>query len=448
MSRLTHDTLDVSRPENLDAIQARVREHLRILAAQGRLRQPASLTSIGRSVHAAAARESVSVNLSSNDYLGLSHAKSLRQKSMEAIERYGTGAGASIIVDSKHDLFLQLQEAMAAFLPLGWQSVFATSGYAANAAFFDLLRFFDDEVEIFVDHRAHASLISGARSSGLPLYFFGHGDWESLQNKLLRSERRYRIVVVESLHSMDGTFASARDLARCCAAKPGTFVYVDEAHSAGLYPGLSWAFEAHNWNHLGPFVMGVMLGCGKALAASGGLLVLPSVLCDLAYQMSRTIMFTTAAPPATVAAVRAAVLELAQTGAQRRNQLQDLLRKFDLRIRSSGILSHHVVMEVDEASPNREMSPIVSVVGFGLQQLRTLHGELLEHGYKTALIRTPTVPKGQERLRLSFSAVSATETDGDFGKKFNDCDGRDWPVALADLLALLVGRLKSAREIL
>jgi 7-keto-8-aminopelargonate synthetase-like enzyme len=421
----------VAMSAHLEDLQGQARAHLADLAAQGRLRRRAQFIA------------NVSVNLSSNDYLGLGHATALRMRSMEAIERYGTGSGASIIVDSKHDLLEQLQDTVAEFIPDDWQSIFATSGYAANAAFFDLLRFYGDEVEIFVDHRAHASLISGAKLSGLPVFYFSHKDSKSLEEKLLRSERRYKVVVVESLHSMDGSFEIAAELVRCCSMAPGTFLYVDEAHSTGLYPGLSWTFAPHNWSRLAPFVVGVMLGCGKTLAAAGGLLVLPGVFAELAYQMARTIMFTTAAPPANIAAVRAAILELKQTGAQRRAELQMLLRQFADRVRSNGVLDGHVISPVDDCDSSPSLSPIISIVGLELKKLKTLHEELLKKGYKTALIRTPTVPKGQERIRLSFS-TSAT---------LSFCQGdspvaarHDWPVQLADLLASLVAGLKSDSE--
>jgi 7-keto-8-aminopelargonate synthetase-like enzyme len=420
---------------HLDDLQDQARAHLADLAAQGRLRHRAQVVS------------NVAVNLSSNDYLGLGHAPALRKSSIEATERYGTGSGASVIVDSKHDLCEQLQDTIAEFIPTGWQSVFATSGYAANAAFFDLLRFYGDDVEIFIDHRAHASLISGAKLSGLPVFYFSHNNSKSLEDKLIRSERRYKIVVVESLHSMDGTFESAEVLARCCNKTPGTFLYVDEAHSAGLYPGLSWTFAAHHWNKLAPYVVGVMLGCGKTLAASGGLLVLPKVFSELAYQMARTIMFTTAAPPANIATVQAAVIELRRTGELRRAELQRLLQQFADRVRNNGVLDRHVMSPVDDGDQSVSMSlvrsPILSIVGLDLTKLTALHRELLHKGYKTALIRTPTVPKGQERIRLSFS-VSAT-------KSFCQGDApvaarHEWPIQLADLLASLVAQLKSEPE--
>jgi 7-keto-8-aminopelargonate synthetase-like enzyme len=421
----------VAMSAHLEDLQGQARAHLADLAAQGRLRRRAQFIA------------NVSVNLSSNDYLGLGHATALRMCSMEAIERYGTGSGASIIVDSKHDLFEQLQDTVAEFIPDDWQSIFATSGYAANAAFFDLLRFYGDEVEIFVDHRAHASLISGAKLSGLPVFYFSHKNSKSLEEKLLRSERRYKVVVVESLHSMDGSFENAAELARCCSMAPGTFLYVDEAHSTGLCPGLSWTFAPHNWGKLAPFVVGVMLGCGKTLAAAGGLLVLPGVFAELAYQMARTIMFTTAAPPANIAAVRAAILELSQTGAQRRAELQMLLRQFADRVSSNGVLDGYVMSPVDDCDSSPSLSPIVSIVGLELKKLKTLHEELLKKGYKTALIRTPTVPKGQERIRLSFS-TSATlffcQGDSPVAAR------HDWPVQLADLLASLVAGLKSDSE--
>ena len=426
---------------HLEDLQGRARAHLADLAAQGRLRHRAHL--VGR----------VSVNLSSNDYLGLGHASNLRKSAIEATERYGTGSGASIIVDCKHDLFEQLHDTIAEFIPADWQSILASSGYAANAAFFDLLRLYGDEVEIFIDHRAHASLISGAKLSGLPVFYFSHKNSRSLEDKLLRSERRYKVVVVESLHSMDGSFESAAELARCCSMAPGTFLYVDEAHSAGLYPGMSWTFAPHNWSRLAPFVVGVMLGCGKTLASSGGLLVLPSVFSELAYQMARTIMFTTAAPPANIAAVRAAVVELSQTGEPRRAELQMLLQQFADRVRSNGVLDGHVVTHVDDSAYSPSMSspmsplrsPIISIVGLDLKKLTTLHGELLKKGYKTALIRTPTVPKGQERIRLSFSTsarLSFCQGDSHVAAR------HDWPVELADLLASLMARLKSDPEAL
>jgi 7-keto-8-aminopelargonate synthetase-like enzyme len=98
---------------------------------------------------------------------------------------------------------------------------------------------------------------------------------------------------------------------------------------------------------------------------------------------------------------------------------------------------------VDDCDSSPSLSPIISIVGLELNKLTTLHGELLKNGYKTALIRTPTVPKGQERIRLSFSTsatLSFCQSDSPVAAL------HDWPVQLADLLASLVARLKSDSE--
>lgn len=377
-------------------------------------------------------------DLRSNDYLGLSRHPQVVRAAAQAVLNFGTGAGASPLVSTRHRLDEALAERLQPQLPPHWRMLLAGSGYAANATFFETLRLLASDLAIFMDHRSHASLIAGARASGLPTYFFPHRDYPALESKLERCSARHRIVVVEALHSMEGSFEPLDALADICQSHPGTMIFVDEAHSAGTFGSASWTLGPQSSTKLLPLLIGVMLGCGKTLGSAGGILCIPQPLRDLALQGARPLLYSTAPPPATLAAIEAALGVVAEQGEALSAVLQNQLHRFCFTLKKTDHI--HVSLSSDDpsdrdgasqaehqATPKSPhirvniwqhrasvttkaqlplLSPIITLepTGFHARNKILMHMKdlLLQAGYAAAVIRWPTVPAGQERIRLSF----------------------------------------------
>jgi 8-amino-7-oxononanoate synthase len=374
--------------------------------------------------------------------LGLSNHPGIRSRAFQAIQDFGTGSSSSPLLATKHDFHERIEKLLGPTTPQDWSIAFVSSGFAANLAFFDTLRQLGGGLELFVDHHAHASLILGARLSGLPTFFFRHRDYLSLREKLSRSNTQNKIIVTEALHSMHGTFEEPKKLAEVCASIAGTSVYMDEAHSAGTFGSASWSLSPPVLYHLKPWLSGVMLGCGKAFGAAGGILCLPTPLRNLAIQGARSLIYSTASPPATLAAVMGAIEVMGNEGQARSALLQGLLSRFQIALsaaasRSGGQIvvfdGGSATLPLDQLEPNtsksseflpflridlstdsshntthtRRLSPIVSARMINTPDpLRTAHflrDHLKQNGFAVSLIRSPTVPTGTERVRISFN---------------------------------------------
>ncbi|MBF0481761.1 MAG: aminotransferase class I/II-fold pyridoxal phosphate-dependent enzyme, partial [Desulfovibrionaceae bacterium] len=172
------------------------------------------------------------LNLASNNYLGLAGRPELIRAAVDATKRYGTGSGASRLVAGNSRVHDALDAALARFK--GTEAALALgSGYAANLAVFSA--FADRHTLVFADKLSHASLIDGARLSGARLIRFRHNDMAHL-GELLAAHRGHtrKIVVTESVFSMDGDIPDLREFVRL-GREHGTLVVLDEAHAAGVF---------------------------------------------------------------------------------------------------------------------------------------------------------------------------------------------------------------------
>lgn len=350
-------------------------------------------------------------DFSTNDYLAMSSHRGVIDAGREAAIRLGAGSRSARLLGLSHDLSQELEEVVRPQIPVGWSASYVQSGFAANLAFFDavfkILAHRGNTVDVVIDHEAHASLFAGVRQKGLSwkVFPFRHGNWDHLALRLEQSVAHIRIIVVESLHSMNGTFADARRLGALCRRFPNTFLYVDEAHSMGLVGGLYWSFCSEIWRHLEGFVLGAMGGCGKAVGVSGGLLVTPQPLREALFQFSRPLIYSTSPTPFVLGAVKRSLQILSGPEGEDRRQIlqakvgqalaaaQDLegvMGEWELR---SGMCS---VMET--RAPllclRHRVEPWFA---------NGLAAYFLRGGVRVPFIRPPTVPRGGEKLRISLS---------------------------------------------
>jgi len=281
------------------------------------------------------------LNFSSNDYLGLANHPCLKSAAMEAIERYGVGAGASRLICGSLKPHHELEEALAAFKGTAAALSFS-SGYAAAIGTICALLSKDDV--IILDQLVHASIIDAARLCNAKLQVFRHNDLNHLK-KILQISNQPRgkvnhamrhgrslpsslnsafnasrmLIITESIFSMDGDRAPLCEIVRL-KEKYGAWLMVDEAHATGLYGARNRGIaEELGVSDQIEIQMGTL---GKALGAAGGYVCGSRPLIDYLINRARPFIFSTAPVPAAVAAAKAGIgLAQSAEGESRRRSL-------------------------------------------------------------------------------------------------------------------------------
>jgi 8-amino-7-oxononanoate synthase len=329
------------------------------------------------------------VLLCSNNYLGLADDPRVRAAAIDATRRYGTGSGASRLVSGTTQLHHELERELAAFEGTD-DAVLFSSGYLANIGVLTTITGPDDVV--FSDELNHASIVDACRLSRATTCVYRHADVDRLSHALRSTEARRRIVVTDTVFSMDGDLAPLRDLADLCNMHDAILV-VDEAHATGvLGPHGAGATDALGLTGEVPVVVGTL---SKALASTGGYVATTSEIASLIRNRARTHVFDTAPAPSTIAAARAA-LGIARTDNRRRERVRDLAGRVARELRALGY---------DAGEPAAAVIPVL--VGDPNDAV-ALSERLLERGVFCPAIRPPSVPEGTSRLRVT---VMATHTD-------------------------------------
>ncbi|MBV9079668.1 MAG: 8-amino-7-oxononanoate synthase [Elusimicrobia bacterium] len=326
------------------------------------------------------------LNLSSNDYLGLSTHPAVIEAAAEALRKFGTGGTSSRLLAGTMDAHLALESALAAFLGKEGALVFS-SGYHANTGLIPALAGASDFIAF--DRLSHASIIDGVRLSGATFAAFHHNDPNHLDDVLAkrRPGRRRAIVISEGIFSMDGDRSKVAEIS-AVARRHDALVYLDEAHSIGSIgpDGKGAAFEAGVADQIDVHV-GTL---SKALASQGGFVAAKKILIDLFTTKCRSFLFTTALAPASAAAAHAALGLLPSVEDRRRRVQEDAA---DIR---------RAVAELGFDTLTSD-SQIVLVWAGSVDATRALSRHLLSKGFFVPSIRPPTVPAGEGRVRLSIT---------------------------------------------
>jgi 8-amino-7-oxononanoate synthase len=313
------------------------------------------------------------LSFASNDYLGLASHPAVRAAAISAIERFGTGAMASRLIVGTRSLHRELEQAIAEWKCTESALVFS-SGYAANMGVIATLG--EADVTLFSDALNHASIIDGCRLAKARTIVYRHLDLDHLQ-QLLRQTAGRKIVVTESVFSMDGDCAPLQALAELCV-EHGALLVLDEAHAV-LGPKLECT-NALQVLHVGTL--------SKTLGALGGFVAGSSRLIELLINRARTFIFTTGLSPADTAAALAA-LRICES--DEGDRLRARLR-----------------LLIDMLQPNHSSAIVPIILGEDSAALDAA-AQLKERGIHVPAIRPPTVPKGTSRLRVALSAAH-TET--------------------------------------
>lgn len=327
----------------------------------------------------------------SNDYLGLAADPRLKQAAVDAVSRLGSGAGSSRLVSGTSDIHADLERALAELKGVEAALVF-TSGYQANIGAISALMGPGDA--IFSDERNHASLIDGCRLSRASIGVYRHVDVEHLDQLLAAAPSQgQRLIVTESVFSMDGDVAPLRDLVDL-ARRWDAWILVDEAHATGVFGERGGGVV----EELGLAAeIDVQIGTlGKALGSMGAFAAGSRALVDWLTNVARTFIYTTALSPPAVAAARVAV-DVVRREPERRQRLWNHATTMRSRLADHGF----------RLGPTQ--SPIVPLLVGDDERALSLSAELLQRDVLVPAIRPPTVPPGTSRLRVVPTATHSSD---------------------------------------
>jgi len=353
--------------------QARWAEQARRLRAEGRFR------ALGQGQDA---------SFCHNDYLGLRRDPRLILALHEALEaNLPTTASGSRLLSGNLDRFERFENEFAGAAGFPRALLFGSASEANRAVISALAGRHDT---VFHDELAHASLIDGILQSGAMRKRFRHNDPEDLRAQIRNHPAKgIRLVVTESVFSMDGDCAPLIELLEVCNEE-AAMLLVDEAHAVGLFgnrrTGLSEGLPKNG------ALVATTHGFGKALASSGGILCTAPEVVDAIVNTSRAFIFTTAPSPLAVVAAEAA-WGIAQTDTPRQEALRRLCNVMQNGLNALG-------WDV----PGRGQTPIFPLLCGGLDPAVRLSKSLHSSGIPLGPIRPPTVPEGSERLRATVSA--------------------------------------------
>ena len=321
-----------------------------------------------------------------NDYLNLSHHPEVCRAAIQAIERYGAGAGASRLVTGNHPLYADLEARLARIKGTEAACVFG-SGYLANIGIIPAFAGADDL--IVVDELGHACMHAGARLSRAKTLTFAHNDPDSCRAILAaeRGKHRHCLILTEGVFSMDGDLAPLPALS-ALAADFDAWLLVDDAHGFGVLGG--GRGSAAHWGdgvHV-PLQMGTL---SKAAGTYGGYLCAARPVVDFLVNRARSFVYSTGLPPSVVASAIAAL---------------DIIAR-DPGLTETPVLKARLFTSLLGLPPAE--SCIVPVVLGGADDALAASESLLEAGFLVIAIRPPTVPEGTARLRFTFSAAHRDE---------------------------------------
>jgi len=358
----------------------------RVVDAAGQWRRPRTFDALGPAGRLAGTEgpgPTEVVSFASNDYLGLTAHPAVMAAAHGALDRWGSGSGASRLVTGSRPVHGALEAALAAWKGCERAVVFPT-GFAANLSVLEV--FGAEGAHLFSDELNHASIIDGCRSARAGVTVYRHRDLDHL-DALLASTPGRPVIVSDTVFSMDGDQADVEGLVEL-ARRHGALLTLDEAHAV-LGPEL----PAGSGEDVDLLRVGTL---SKTLGALGGFVAGPARFVELLENRARPYIFTTAPTPADAAAALAA-LEVV------RSAEGDVLR---------ARLAGHVATVSAALGRGPHPSPIVPVVLGEEARAVAASAALAASGLWVPAIRPPTVPVGTSRLRVTLSAAHTADQVG------------------------------------
>ncbi|MDO8680843.1 MAG: glycine C-acetyltransferase [Acidobacteriota bacterium] len=331
------------------------------------------------------------VNLSSNNYLGLTTHPKLKQAALDAVSKYGVGSGSVRTISGTLEMHMELERRLAAFKHVEAVVVFQ-SGFAANAG--TVAAVLTKEDVVISDELNHASIIDGCRLSRAGIKVFPHKDVDAARKilKELPATQR-KLLITDGVFSMEGDLGPLPEL--CSLAEEyGAIMMVDDAHASGVFgsngSGTVDHFRCHGR-------VDIQVGTlSKAVGVLGGYVAGSRTLIDFLYHRARPFLFSTSHPPAVTAACLAA-LDVLETEPQWIEKLWDNTRFFKAGLERLGF------------NTGLSESPITPVIVGEAATAAKMSDTLFEHGVFAQSIGFPTVARDKARLRTIVAATHTRE---------------------------------------
>ena len=332
------------------------------------------------------------INLSSNNYLGLTTHPRLRERAAAALEQLGVGTGSVRPIAGTMAIHMELEQRLAAFKKTEAAVVFQ-SGFAANAGTVSAILTKDDA--IVSDELNHASIIDGARLSRATIKVFAHRDVDAARAILEQLPRQQRkLLITDGVFSMDGDLGALPGLCDL-ADEFGCVMMVDDAHASGVFGREGRGTVDHFGLH---GRVDVQVGTlSKAIGALGGYVAGSRELIEFLYHRARPFLFSTSHPPS-VAATCIAALDVLESEPQWIERLWENARFFKGGLQTLGF------------NTGASESPITPVIVGDAALAMKLSDRLFEEGVFAQGIGFPTVARGKARVR---TIVTGTHTQGE-----------------------------------
>ena len=323
----------------------------------------------------------------SNDYLGMSQNDIVIESMIEAVKKVGAGSGGTRNISGTNHYHVLLERELC-YLHQKEAALLFNSGYLANQATLSTLGKKLPDCVFFSDEKNHASMIQGMRNSGAKKIIFEHNNINDLENKLKINKSKSKVIVFESVYSMDGNFSPIKEICDL-AEKYNALTFLDEVHAVGIYGkrGAGVAEERGVMERI-DVIQGTL---AKAFGVIGGYITGNRELIDFIRSFASGFIFTTSLPPCIAAGAYSSIRHLKFSDQEREkmffivNKLKSFLKKNEIPFLDNG--SHIVPVIIGDAKLCKKASNI-----------------LLDN-YKIYVqpINPPTVPKGTERLRITAS---------------------------------------------
>ncbi len=330
------------------------------------------------------------INLSSNNYLGLTTHPRLKRKALEAVEKLGVGSGAVRTIAGTMSIHMALEEKIARFKQVE-ASVVIQSGFAANAGTVQAILGREDV--IISDELNHASIIDGCRLSRAEIRVFPHKDVEACEKilKEISGHKGRKLLITDGVFSMDGDIAPLPQLVEL-AEKYGCIMMIDDAHSSGVL-GRNGRGTVDHFNLHGR--VDIQVGTlSKAIGALGGYVCSTRDTIEFLYHRARPFLFSTSHPPS-VAATCLAAFEVLEEEPQLVDQLWANTKSFKEGLTRLGF------------NTGASETPITPVIVGDAALAHEFSRQLFQEGVFAQSLGFPTVPHGKARIR---TIVTATHT--------------------------------------
>ena len=339
------------------------------------------------------------VDFSSNDYLGFSKNETVFNNAHDFLIGHNmkqNGATGSRLLSGNHPLFHTIETILSEFHQSESALIF-NSGYDANVGFFSSVPQRGDV--ILYDEYIHASIRDGIQLSNAKAYKFKHNDLGSLDEMLKRIAHDDIYIVTESVFSMDGDSPNLVKLSQICKEN-NAYLIIDEAHAVGVFGkrGIGLVQELGLEND----VFARLVTFGKAMGCHGAVILGSNDLKQYLVNFARSLIYTTALSPHSLATVHAAYNELVISNNNKEShpaikKLHSNIAFFKAELVKNNL--KNIFIESDSA--------IHCCIVSGNELVKSIAQKLQKQGFDVKPILSPTVPQGQERLRFCLHAFNS-----------------------------------------